>query len=294
MAQTTTANNDYLKIINGAQEQIDGNPDNPFLKKMDFMSYIESFKRVIEDGSYAEEKHLSVNRQGDLYLVKCKREYLTKENAETLGLFRSVILKKDIVYMKNQMQPLPHYRVLFAAQPKSVELEEINFDEKKYPIYIESIIEGTMINLFHDGDKWRIATRSCIGANTQFYQDEDKSMTYRQMFMEVFKAMGLKLEYFSKNIGYSFVLQHPNNRIVMPIKMPHLFLVNMFVPKTNDGCENVCYMQLGDDGTQQYMVKCKLLHPKNCCQHWIFKSYYDAPRKCYGGIFEYERRLKKR
>ena len=143
-------------------------PNQPFSINLDFGSYIESFRRVIKDDKYAKRKHLLVSQQRGLYLIKYDREYLTKENAKTLGLFRSVIVKEVCEYGKNET--ITDYQILFAAQPKSVDLEEIKFSPTQYPIYIESIIEGTMINLFHDGDKWCIATRSCIGADTQFYQ----------------------------------------------------------------------------------------------------------------------------
>tara|TARA_Y100000389_G_scaffold200360_1_gene240610 strand:- start:2593 stop:3903 length:1311 start_codon:yes stop_codon:yes gene_type:complete len=214
-----------------------------FATPMRFEEYVLSFERVIEDPSYAASKHLTVSpsSEGDLFIIKYDREKLTSENAHTLGLFRSVIVIKED----------GQYRVVFAAQPKSVSFEQLGFQEddatKEKPLYIESIIEGTMINFFHDGQKWRIATRSCIGANSKFYHDDEKDMSFRAMFMEAFKKQKLKLSYFRNDLGYSFVLQHPKNRIVSPVSESHIYLVNIFASKETTGTEHLIYNQIGQD-----------------------------------------------
>lgn len=214
-----------------------------FATPMRFEEYVSSIEQVIEDPSYAASKHLTVvpSSEGDLFIIKYDREKLTSENAHTLGLFRSVIVKKEH----------GEYKVIFAAQPKSVSFEQLGFQEddatKEKPLYIESIIEGTMINFFHDGQKWRIATRSCIGADSKFYHDDEKDMSFRAMFMEAFKKQKLKLSYFRKDLGYSFVLQHPKNRIVSPVSECHIYLVNIFASKETTGTEHLIYNQIGQD-----------------------------------------------
>ena len=287
---STSNNSNAQSILNHALQEAGTYPNNPFFTQLNFGSYIDSFKRVIKNPEYAREKHLLVSEQEGLYLIKYDREHLTPENAKTLGLFRSVIIKEVCEYGKNET--ITDYIILFAAQPKSVDLEEITFAETRYPIYIESIIEGTMINLFHDGHKWRIATRSCIGADTQFYQDDEKTLSYRQMFMETFKAKGLKLEYFQKGMAYSFVLQHPENRIVMPIKKANLFLVNIFAPQTLEGYKNVCYMQLGEDGHLDYLTQANFFHPELRRTVGFSRVTAMPQENAIREFLEYEKRLK--
>ena len=49
------------------------------------------------------------------------------------------------------------------------------------------------------------------------------------MFLEAMNATGIEFEYLEKNICYSFVLQHPKNRIVVPITVPNLYLVKTYI-----------------------------------------------------------------
>jgi hypothetical protein len=54
------------------------------------------------------------------------------------------------------------------------------------------------------------------------------------MFLEAAKKNNLILENLNRNLSYSFVLQHPNNRIVIPIKKPQLYLVAIYCIDNND------------------------------------------------------------
>jgi len=111
-------------------------------------------------------------------------------------------------------------------------------------LYANEVIEGTMINLFYNKVicKWEIATKSAIGGNYWYYRTHydgstefNKQMTFRQMFME---ALGEEynselndsavVSRFNIDYTYSFVLQHPNNHIVLNIKKPSVYLVNGF------------------------------------------------------------------
>jgi len=105
---------------------------------------------------------------------------------------------------------------------------------------------------------WEIASRGAIGCNYWYYrtqylleeqdtepvqteyaeprkQSAQQQMTFRQMFMDAMKSNPQQdlntmpiLEYLPKNYCYSFVLQHPDNHIVLPISEPHLFLVAVY------------------------------------------------------------------
>ena len=56
---------------------------------------------------------------------------------------------------------------------------------------ITEIIEGTMVNLFWETDKWEIATKRSVGGNYHFFRNqyfpdlpEPEQKTFRQMFLE--------------------------------------------------------------------------------------------------------------
>jgi hypothetical protein len=116
-------------------------------------------------------------------------------------------------------------------------------------LFINEIVEGTMINLFYDHEAklWEIATKSAVGGNYWYYRNQylmDKSAkqpTFRQMFME---AIGLSDSEVSLDFGenmnkkwsYTFVLQHPANHIVLNITKPRLYLVSVYeiLPDTSE------------------------------------------------------------
>jgi len=90
------------------------------------------------------------------------------------------------------------------------------------------IIEGTMINLFWNGDEWEITTRKRVGGRNFFFNNrygmegEPEQKTFREMFADVLDLASIP---FDRSYCYSFVLQHPSNHIVSVIESPKLYLV---------------------------------------------------------------------
>ena len=178
--------------------------------------------RVVTDKKYALEKHLTVkvlnaveNSTSDkLYLLQYIKHELNGDNLTTLGQFRSVITDGK--------------KILSFAPPKSIAFDTF----KSYCEYgnasILEFCEGTMINLFYNsvrGD-WELATRGNIGARCKFYQHVDK--TFRTMFLEAMIRVNLKFQELDTAKSYSFVLQHRDNRIVVPFTTKTLVLTNIY------------------------------------------------------------------
>lgn len=103
---------------------------------------------------------------------------------------------------------------------KSVPLDE-TIPIQEY--IVEDFVEGIMINVFYD-EEWKIATKSNIGANCTF----DSPRTFAELFEDCKQAMGLTYDQLNKNLCYSFVMQHPEHRIVTPVTKPSLVCVAMF------------------------------------------------------------------
>ena len=139
-----------------------------------------------------------------------KDKLVTPEDFSMYGKYRSVLADKD------------NYVVGFSP-PKSIKYEEFTSENNFEDIVVEELIEGTMINLFYDTFKneWNISTRSNIGGNNKFVQEEE-ICSFREMFLEACIELGLDFELLPKNsdrglnayYSYSFVMQHPKNRIV--------------------------------------------------------------------------------
>jgi hypothetical protein len=113
---------------------------------------------------------------------------------------------------------------------------------------MSEIIEGTMINLFYGPEGWEIATKSAIGGHYWYYRSQYgdspvdvKQKTFRQMFLEAMRVeVDTALEdvpfirSLSKDYSYCFVIQHPENHIVLPIDEPRVWLVAMFQITSSD------------------------------------------------------------
>jgi hypothetical protein len=91
------------------------------------------------------------------------------------------------------------------------------------PFVAEDFVDGVMINQFHDGERWHVATRTQLDATGGFYG----KTPFAELFADAFVGSGLKLDDLDKTICYSWVLQHPKERVVVaaPYGVPRLFLV---------------------------------------------------------------------
>ena len=108
--------------------------------------------------------------------------------------------------------------------------EHINIFMNKYgeeECIAQDFIEGTMINLFYDKDigAWEIASKSSVGAKVTFFQDQP---TFSELFYDICTTLNIQLDNFSKDYCYSFVMQHPQNRFVIPIIEKRLYLIAMY------------------------------------------------------------------
>lgn len=144
------------------------------------------------------------------YILHYLKENLSPENIHSTGLFRSVLTDGKKIYV--------------FSPPKSLPFSECIKNDYNDCI-LEELVEGTMINLFWNDyiNAWDMTTKGCIGGRYSFYQDNKKS--FREMFLEAMIDQHVEFSDFNKNICYSFVLQHPENRIVVPFKEKKIILV---------------------------------------------------------------------
>jgi len=127
------------------------------------------------------------------------------------------------------------------APPKSILAETfmatrpIIADANNENMVAEEFVEGTMLNVFFNAGVWEVATKQTIGANVRFYTNN--ADTFYSMFLDAMQSTGLSLDMLDKKNSYSFVLQHPKNRIVVPFQNATLYLVAVyqitFVEETN-------------------------------------------------------------
>ncbi len=226
----------------------------------------------------------AVGENGDMQSLKfCKNNYVTKNNQNykvlrydknyltfdvvpTQGLFRSVIVNQE-------------KKVVCFAPPKSYSIDTFTtmYPTRTEDIVAEEFVEGTMINVFWDPSAglsgcWEIATRNSIGGEVSFFKSGD-SMTFRAMFMEAANDVNLDINTLNRNYCYSFVLQHPKNRIVVPFKTSAIILTNVYdICNTEGGIITVSCVDLEALKKTKDLSITNISYPKRI-DDW--SSYFD-------------------
>lgn len=100
---------------------------------------------------------------------------------------------------------------------------------------LEYFLDGVMIGMFWDkyNKMWRIHTRSTLDANCRYFS---QTKTFNVMFSEAIGDHRPVLENaLNVNTSYTWVLQHPENRIVVPVKAPRAYCVEAITIANNGG-----------------------------------------------------------
>ena len=178
---------------------------------------------------------------------------------ENTSLYRSVIVNPDKHQVCCLSPPKSVSMDHFLRDTRNVCTNMIPDD-----VTVNEIIEGSMINLWYDHtiQSWEISTKTSIGGDYVYYRsslsdgadtEPDKGAmdetgfigekTFRQMFLEAITTpphienvhgnVGLPdlnnlLSGWSKNHSYSFVLQHPQNKLVLQVNQPRLYLIAVY------------------------------------------------------------------
>lgn len=186
---------------------------------------IDNYKNITDFSEFLDVSNNSLKITAKKYsqndntytIVKYNKSKLEKEDYSSLGLARSIVISNG--------------KIVCFSPPKSLDYNIFIENNQSDDCFAEDFVDGTMINLFYDenNNEWQVATRSTIGANTQFFvNNDDDKRTFREMFFEACKIANLDFDLLDNNFCYSFVLQHPNNRIVTPIDFPKVFLIRAY------------------------------------------------------------------
>jgi len=228
------------------------------------LSLLPEFKKVLREKNTDSFPNINIIISDDNYkIVRYDKNFLALDLIPTIGLLRSVIINKENV-------------VVSFAPPKSLHSDTFI---KKYPnkidcIVAEEFVEGTMINVFWDpsigmGGAWEIATRNKVGANFSFY-NKKTGKTFRKMFTECCNKTCLDYDALNRNQCYSFVMQHPENKISLPFTNMELYLIQVCeIINTENG---TCNIVIRDAKKDKVWENTKIKFPK-MYEDW--KRYKD-------------------
>ena len=142
--------------------------------------------------------------------------FLVKYNKETCDMSDPLVQK-----CRGIVARISDLKAVCVPPFKSERLESFSKDIMWNDATVEEFIDGTMINMFYHNDDWLISTRSRIGANCRWIG--------RKNFNTLFSESNDKIDYdlLDKSFYYTFVLTHPENRIVKEYNEPGLVLVQV-------------------------------------------------------------------
>lgn len=175
------------------------------------------------------EKEVHVRATGVHYRVLKYDEKYVCDNDEKLGLYRSVIYTDD-------------GKLLCYSPPKSLTMDTFR-ERKRQDVLVTEVVEGAMLSLFWDDriGGWELASKGSVGGNywfyrTQYEDEEGYQKTFREMFLEAFRAVDFSSAMFAElpkgdektRFCYNFVLQHPENHIVLKVPHPRVVLVGVY------------------------------------------------------------------
>jgi hypothetical protein len=212
-------------------------------------TYIQN---IINDKEYAKSKNLIVKNinynNNQFYLIKYNKAKLLPSNYNSIGLFRSIITDGN--------------KIISFSPQKSIDYSTFITDQNNIvDCQLEYYEEGTMINLFVNpyNNEWEISTRSLIGAKGKFFKEAN--FTFRYMFLETLNELGIEFDIFDKTKSYSFVLQHKENKIVIPHSKNTVFLTNVYSYDKFKVYENDAKLeaqQLGIPYPKEYIIQTEL------------------------------------
>jgi hypothetical protein len=214
----------------------------------------------LDNDRQLEELGLVQRKWKKFSVTKYDRKKLQPKDYKSRGLYRSVIHSNG--------------SILAISPPKSIGFNEFTLEYPADECRMDEFVEGTMINLFYDHEEkqWEMATKSTIGARTYFFKDYKNTEgctqpTFRSLFLDVCEEVQLHFDELPKKYCYSFVFQHPLNRIVIPFTEKRLYLISIF-----HVCEGNIVKSLDKDTVE--------------CRELFIHSNVEYPKQYYMGSYK--------
>ena len=135
-------------------------------------------------------------------------------------------------WMRSVLWDTVSNRPVCVAPPKAQNGDPNTGEGISYPV-VQQFLDGTMVNVFttsDDSTTLHIATRTQLGAGGKFYSDK----SFAELFDEALASMGMTrqdiLTHLAQSNGKaffaSFVLQHPEHRVVARCSSPRLWIAH--------------------------------------------------------------------
>jgi predicted CopG family antitoxin len=148
------------------------------------------------------------------YIVKYSDEHSDKTNP--------IVNDSNCVFFEQGTNKIVHYSYprIRDLSMMIVESDDSLLDMNKY--IIRKYYDGTIIKLFYSEDKWNVATNYCINATKSKF---DNNKNFYEMFVETAEKVNFDIEQLDKTKAYTYLVIHPENKIVVTYTQYKLVLL---------------------------------------------------------------------
>lgn len=211
---------------------------------------ISEIKKFVENLSFDEIKKKAKNVPYNFQVIEHDNLYMLSFTENSNLALKNVRAMNGVIFEKNTNKLL-HY-----SFPKAYEGVYSPYFENEKDCYkklinqnfeVEISTEGTHVKVFWYDNRWRVSTSRSIEAGLSFWNSEK---SFKEMFYETCDYENIKLEDLDKQYCYSFIMQHPENKICSEITVPYCNMINKVnveentVTRTTEGFLIDCSIEL--------------------------------------------------
>lgn len=237
--------------------------------------HITQLLKSIPSDIFSQHTHYYKHKKSGNSLIKYIKknwDMLDADVREKLGYARSLVLQNEKLI---GFSPI---------KTGSFSMEEFGDEEtralmKAHNMYFVEMVEGTMINVCYNGTEWVVSTRSILGASNKYFKHSTKN--FKQMFQETIDFLEFSLDELDTSYSYSFVMKHPDNRIINNVETPELYIVGLYKITENDNEVNDDEVNDDAETTQSFD---KYFNGDYCVQNIDFYQHYYGTRLVELGI----------
>ena len=158
------------------------------------IKYLKSYSDV-DVALSSINSNILYKRQGDLVIFKYNNQNGTDLERSCRGLIYNTQTDKIVCY----------------SNEGTYDFETFTNKVPYKQCVIEENLEGSLINLYFNNQRWNVSTKFCINADESRFRSKK---TFRQIFDHLFKINTSELD---KKYTYSFLIRIPENRLVTNI-----------------------------------------------------------------------------
>lgn len=161
-----------------------------------------------------------------LYLrVKWNDEkyYIVKYSDDASDKSNHIVNDSNCVFFEQGTNNIVHYSYPRIRDFSAMLVESGDSLQNMSKYVIKKYYDGTIVKLFYHSDQWNVGTNYCVDATKSKF---DNNKNFHEIFTETAAQVGFELEQLDKTKAYTYLVIHPENKIVVDYTQHKLVLLS--------------------------------------------------------------------